>query len=72
MHIAHPNISFKGAENDEVLYEDYERAWKLIIEQNVALICYKSGSDEVIGISMNYVNNKEDQIMEKFSTTVSY
>lgn len=61
----------KGAANDDLFYEDYIRAWSKMIEQKVPLVCYKAGSDEIVGVNMNFVMSKEDHFMDKFAITVS-
>lgn len=61
----------KGAANDDHFDEDYIRIWSTIIEQKVPLVCYKAGSDEIIGVNMNFVMSKGDHFIEKFAKTVS-
>lgn len=34
--------------------------WIPIIQQKMVLVCYKSGSDEIVGLNMNYVKSKDD------------
>lgn len=42
-----------------------------MIEQKVPLVCYKAGSDEIVGVNMNFIMSKEDHFMDKFAITVS-
>lgn len=32
--------------------------------QNAALVCFRDGSDEIVGVNMNYVAVKDDHFME--------
>ncbi|XP_055310814.1 uncharacterized protein LOC129573785 [Sitodiplosis mosellana] len=45
--------------------EDYKLAWRPMAEQKVPLVCFKEGSDEIVGINMLFVINKDDHFMEK-------
>lgn len=42
-----------------------------MIEQKVPLVCYKAGSDEIVGVNMNFIMSKEDHFMDKLAITVS-
>lgn len=35
--------------NDSDAIKDYKRMWKSAIHQKCVLVCFKSGSDEIIG-----------------------
>lgn len=41
-----------------------------MIKQNAALICFKEGSDEIIGLNMNFVTVKDEHFMEDMKTKV--
>lgn len=45
--------------------------WKSEIEQKAVLVCFKNGSDEMVGINMNYVVEKDDHFMESVRRQVS-
>lgn len=36
-----------------------------MVEQKVALICFRAGSDELVGTNLTFVANKDDHFMEK-------
>lgn len=44
--------------------------WRNIVKQKVALVCFKEGSDEIVGISMNYVQCIEDFSFSNFVPVV--
>lgn len=41
-----------------------------MIKQNAALICFKEGSDEIIGLNMNFVTVKDEHFMEDMKPKV--
>lgn len=43
-----------------------------MVEQKVPLVCFKEGSDEIVGINMLFVINKDDHFMEKAYERVCY
>lgn len=57
--------------NDEVAIKDLSSMWKSVIEQKTVLVCFKNGSDEMVGINMNYVVEKDDHFMESVRRHVS-
>lgn len=62
---------FVGGSKDLQHYKDYLFAWKSIAEQKMVLVCYKEGSDEIIGANFTYVTHKDDHFVEHFSAGVS-
>lgn len=48
------------------------RAVCAMIEQKVPLVCYRTGSDEIVGVFINFVNSKEDHFTEQFYQSASY
>lgn len=63
-------ISLGGC-NDFEFFEDCCSAWKSILAQKMPLVCYKEGSDEIVGISWVFVTHTDDQFVEKVSENVS-
>lgn len=51
--------------------EDYKFIWKSMIAQKTPLVCFKSGSDEIVGLNMIFVSNKDDHFMERVRKQVS-
>lgn len=51
--------------DDAKTVADLMQYWKPILEQMVALACYKRGSDEIVGLNMNYVIFKDEHFLER-------
>lgn len=47
-------------------FNDYKLAWKEIIAQKTALVCFKEGSDEIVGLSFTFVISKSDNFEQLF------
>lgn len=60
-----------GGSKDLQHYKDYVFAWKSILAQKMPLVCYKEGSDEIIGANFTFVTHKDDHFVEHFSAGVS-
>lgn len=60
-----------GGENDPFIYEDYKRLWEPVIAQRMALVCFKEGSDEIVGASVLYINTIEDNFVTEMTKVVS-
>lgn len=58
--------------SDPFVYEDYERCWAPIIAQRTALVCFKDGSDEIIGTNLVFINTKVDTYYDDTRKGVSY
>lgn len=39
--------------------------------QKTPIVCYKEGSDEIIGLNFTFVTHKDDHFVEKFQNGVS-
>lgn len=50
--------------NDPEAIDDFLMLWRAMIKQNAALICFREGSDEIVGLNMNFVTLKGDHFME--------
>lgn len=53
-------ISHKGTVTDEVAIEDTIRLWIGTMRQKMVLVCYKTGSDKIVGVNMNLVKMYDD------------
>lgn len=57
--------------NDPVAIEDFTIMWRSVVNQNAALVCFKEGSEEIVGINMNFVSQKDDHFMEEIRKRVN-
>lgn len=53
-------------------YEDFAYAWRSILAQKMPLVCYREGSDEIVGESWIFISNKEDKFAEKHHANVCF
>ena len=60
-----------GGYNDMEHFKDYKRGWTAILAQKMPLVCYKEGSDEIVGLNWNFVVHKDDRFTEKLFEHVS-
>lgn len=51
--------------------EDYVRMWRTAMEQKMTLVCFKEGSDEIIGFNITYVSSKNDTFFKHIEEAVS-
>lgn len=59
--LAHaPLAKLKNGVNDLDYVEDNIRLWKVIVKQRMTQVCFKEGSQEIVGLSMSYVSSKDD------------
>lgn len=59
MHDISTNILLDGVK-DEKHIADYSRGWRALLKQKCALACFRAGSDDIVGVNMNYVLTKDD------------
>lgn len=57
--------------NDPDHFEDYKLVWNSMVAQKTPLVCFKSGSDEIVGLNMIFVSNTNDDFMKKVRGKVS-
>lgn len=55
-----PLAKLRAATNDEDYVQDIVCIWKDIVKQRMTNVCFKSGSDEIIGLNFNYVSSQDD------------
>lgn len=60
-----------GFAHDPHVYDDYKKFWKPVVAQRTALVCFKEGSDEIIGANLVFVNTQEDNYFEEVRECVS-
>lgn len=51
--------------------EYFRQMWTSLLKQKMTLVCFGIGSDEIAGISVNYVKCKEDKFWEELDQQVS-
>lgn len=51
---------------------DYVLGWRSILAQKTVLVCFKSDSDDIVGVNFNFVNSEEDNFMTRFRERVSF
>lgn len=56
--------------NNHEALEDIKMTWRCILNQKIALVCFKEGSDEIAGINGIYVISKDDSFFEKIGQRV--
>lgn len=44
--------------------------WRPMIAQKLSLVCYKSGSDEIVGASMLFALTKDDDFLDQIKKRV--
>lgn len=56
---------FAGFMDDAAAVQDFIQYWKPILRQKAVLACYRHGSDEIVGLNMNYVTLKDEHFLEQ-------
>lgn len=44
--------------------------WEPVIKQKMTLVCYKTGSEEIVGLNMNFVASKDEHFFENAQKNV--
>lgn len=47
-----PMYSSKGILSDPVSYREMIENWKKMLDQNISLVCFKDGSDEIVAVNI--------------------
>lgn len=55
-----PMAKLRNGANDPIYIQDSVRIWRVILQQRMTHVCFKSGSSEIVGINFNYVSTRED------------
>lgn len=50
---------------DVAAVQDFVQYWKPILKQKTVLACYRHGSDEIVGLNMNYVTFKDEHFVDR-------
>ncbi len=57
-----PMAKLKNGANDSDYIQDNVRIWKDILQQRMVHVCFKDGSEEIVGLNFNYVSSKDDAL----------
>lgn len=60
-----------GGYKDNNHYEDYLYAWRSILAQKMPIVCYREGSDEIVGVNWIFITHKDDKFFEIMAAKVS-
>lgn len=60
-----------GYENDPNVFEDYKKLWTPAIAQRMALVCFKEGTDEIVGTNVLFISSKDDNYFTNIRKAVS-
>lgn len=60
-----------GGYNDWNLFEDYKFGWDAVVAQKTPIVCYREGSDEIVGVNWTLVNTKDDTLFAEMAENVS-
>lgn len=52
-----------GAQDDPHSIDNWIHYWKPIIAQRTALVCFKNGSNDIVGANLLYVKSKGDNFL---------
>lgn len=63
-------LNFVGAATNKAYVEDYLRPCRWRLPQQVSLVCFREGSDEIIGLNVNGVSVKNEPFGEMVARAV--
>lgn len=52
-------------------YNDFKIAWQAIVDQKLPLVCFKAGSDDIVGMHFIFVVSRKDKFDETFLQLVN-
>lgn len=55
-----PMAKLKNGAHNFFYVKDNIRIWEGIVKQRMTHVCFKNGSDEIIGLNFNFVSSKDD------------
>lgn len=62
----------EGSAKSPEHFEDYKLLWSGFIEQKVPIVCFKAGSDDIVGANMLFVLQKDDDYMDEAYKQVNF
>lgn len=57
--------------NDADAVDDYKSMANILVKQKAVLVCFRNESDEIVGLSMNYVLQKGETFFEDLTKVVN-
>uniref|UniRef100_T1E2B1 N-acetyltransferase domain-containing protein n=1 Tax=Psorophora albipes TaxID=869069 RepID=T1E2B1_9DIPT len=64
-----PMCSSVGLFQDSVGKQEYDEMWQAVAEQRVAVVCFREGCDDIVGLNMLTVVSKDSLEQHKFQST---
>lgn len=58
--------------NDKDYVDDYKRLWRAAMNQKTTLVCFREGSDEIVGLNVLVIHTKEDTFLAELTQQVLY
>lgn len=69
--MGHGNLKVLGITGDTMAESELINfLWRPVINQKMALVCCKTGSDEIVGFNMNFVASKDEHFFENVQRKV--
>lgn len=60
-----------GYQEDPYSTDDWTRLWQSIVAERTPIVCFKEGSNEIIGANVVYIKSKGDNFLENMMKEVS-
>lgn len=57
---------FTDLEDKLVYYNDFKMGWQAMVDQKLPLVCFKDGSDDIVGMHFIFVCSRKDKFDEVF------
>lgn len=57
---------------DKDFVEDFKRVRRAVLKQKCSLVCFREGSDEIIGLSVQIINTENDTFGREISKLVLF
>lgn len=56
-----PMCHAKRLAEEQQSVDDIREVWRELVKQKVAIVCFREGSDEIVGLNMTYIACKDDK-----------
>lgn len=56
--------------NDKDYVDDYKRLWRAAMNQKTTLVCFREGSDDIVGLNVLVIHTKEDTFLTEITQQV--
>lgn len=47
---------------DKDFVEEYHHSWRAAMERKCSLVCFRENSDEIVGLSLYFIEKKKDSL----------